>query len=123
MHCCLIDASKAFDTVDHTLLFEKLMKKNMPTSIIRFLITWYSTQQLTVCWNGAVSRPFGTLDSVCQGDVLSPLLFPYTWMIYWLTCLVLELVATTLGMFVGALAYAHDLTLLAPCTMPNATTV
>ena len=34
VHCCLIDASKAFDTVDHTLLFEKLMKKNMPTSII-----------------------------------------------------------------------------------------
>ena len=75
VHCCLIDASKAFDTVDHTLLFEKLMKKNMPTSIIRFLINWYSTQQLTVRWNGAVSRPFGTLNGVRQGGVLSPLLF------------------------------------------------
>jgi len=69
----------------------------MPTSIIRFLINWYSTQQLTVRWNGAVSRPFGTLNGVCQGGVLSPLLFPYTWMIYWLTYLVLELVATTWG--------------------------
>ena len=109
MHCCLIDTSKAFDTVDHTLLFEKLMKKNMPTSIIRFLINWYSTQQLTVRWNGAVSRPFGTLNGVRQGGVLSPLLFSL-----YLDDLLADLSSAGIGchymgMFVGALAYADDL--------------
>ena len=109
MHCCLIDSSKAFDTVDHTLLFEKLMKKNTSASIIRFLINWYSTQQLTVRWNGAVSRPFGTLNGVRQGGVLSPLLFSL-----YLDDLLADLSSAGIGchymgMFVGALAYADDL--------------
>jgi len=75
VHCCLIDGSNAFDTVDHISYLKNLVKKNMPTSIIRLLINWYSTLQLTVRWNRAVSRPFGTLNSVRQGGVLSPLLF------------------------------------------------
>jgi len=75
------------------------MKKNMPTSIIRFLINWYSIQQLTIPWNEVVSRPFSTLSSVRQSGVLSPLLFS----LYLDDLLadhdlqVLELVATTWG--------------------------
>ena len=64
VHCCLLDASKAFDTVDHSLLFEKLIKRNMPLPIVKFLVNWYSTQLLSVCWNGTLSRPFGTINGV-----------------------------------------------------------
>jgi len=44
-----------------------------------------------------------------------PCFFPYTWMIYWLTYLSSAGIGCHyMGMFVGALAYADDLTLLAP---------
>ena len=39
---CFLDASKAFDLVDHDILFEDLMKRGLPLEIIRFL--------LCVCW-------------------------------------------------------------------------
>ena len=43
---CLVDASKAFDTVDHTLLLEKLLKRGLRICVVRFLLTWYQTQRL-----------------------------------------------------------------------------
>ena len=33
---CFLDASKAFDMVDHGILFETLMKRGLPLPIIRF---------------------------------------------------------------------------------------
>ena len=61
-----------------------------------------------------MSRPFGTLNGVRQGGVLSPLLFSL-----YLDDLLAGLSSAGIcchyiGMFVGALAYADDLTLLAP---------
>ena len=33
-----LDASKTFDMIDHWLLFNKLLDRNMPLSIIRILV-------------------------------------------------------------------------------------
>ncbi len=33
VYACLIDASKAFDTVDHRILFDKLLERNMPNPL------------------------------------------------------------------------------------------
>ena len=57
-----------------------------------------------------MSRPFGTLNGVRQGGVLSPLLFSL-----YLDDLLADLSSAGIGchymgMFVGALAYADDLT-------------
>ena len=41
---CFLDASKAFDLVDHDILFEALMKRGLPLAIIRFLLSWYKTK-------------------------------------------------------------------------------
>ena len=58
---CLIDASKAFDTVDHTLLLEKLIARNLPT---RFILSWYQSQQVRVRWKAALSEPFSVTRGV-----------------------------------------------------------
>ena len=45
---CLIDATKVFDTVDHYVLLEKLKCKNLPVCVIKFLLSWYRSQQAQV---------------------------------------------------------------------------
>ena len=69
---CLVDASKAFDTVDHTLLLEKLLKRDLPLCVIRFLLTLYQTQCLRVSWNGVQSDAFPVSRTVQQGGEFLP---------------------------------------------------
>ena len=46
MHCgssvcsCFLDASKAFDQVDHVILFKKLIARNLPPVITHLLLSW-----------------------------------------------------------------------------------
>ena len=70
-----LDASKAFDKVNHWLLFDKLLKRGIPKLIVRFLITWYSTQTFAVKWCNFISNPFNVSNGVRQGGILSPKLF------------------------------------------------
>ena len=75
----------------------------------------YTHQSLRVKWGGTLSKQFSVLNGVKQGGVLSPILFAvYT------DGLLERLKYTGVGChmgsrFVGALAYADDITLLAPC--------
>ena len=46
VYACLFDASKAFDLVDHCVLFKKLLERNMPKPLVRLLLRWYKTQHL-----------------------------------------------------------------------------
>ena len=55
----LIDASKAFDTVDHYVLFKKLLTRGIPIPIARFrLHGTYHSQLVCVRWNGTDSAKF-----------------------------------------------------------------
>ena len=70
-----IFASKAYDGVNHSLLFEKLRSRGTPTCFIRLLKHWYSTQTMRVRWANYVSEAFTVSNGVRQGGVLSPYLF------------------------------------------------
>ena len=63
---CFLDASKAFDRVDHSVRFEKLLKRNLPPCIVRTLLTWYSCQKATVKWNSCYSSKFPVTNGVRQ---------------------------------------------------------
>lgn len=111
---CLIDASKAFDLVDHRILFNKLLQRNMPKPLVRLLLHWYKSQQLCVRWMGRTSECFQVSNGVRQGGVLSPLLFTI-----YIDTLLESLQASGRGchwdsLYAGAFCYADDLTILAP---------
>ena len=48
VHGCFLDASKAFDLVDHGLLFQKLIDHGLPLPVVRFLSSWYRSQLMEV---------------------------------------------------------------------------
>ena len=45
-----LDASKAFDLVNHEILFRRLLDKGLPVHLVRFFMTWYKDQQMNVRW-------------------------------------------------------------------------
>jgi hypothetical protein len=75
VYMCFMDASKAFDTVNHWVLFDKLINRGMPHPVVRLLVEWYSKQECYVKWAGHVSSSFNISNGVRQGGVLSPKLF------------------------------------------------
>ena len=72
---CYLDATKAFDRVNHWLPFKKLLDRNMPLHIVRLLVCWYRTQRFNVQWGGCSSKGFSAANGVPQGGILSPWLF------------------------------------------------
>ena len=73
MFICYLDASKAFDRINHNVLFAKL--KNVPCYITRLLLCIYVNQNIYVKWNSLLSTPFCASNGIRQGSVLSPYLF------------------------------------------------
>lgn len=75
VYLCFMDASKAFDKVNHYHLFNKLIKRGLPALVIRLLMFWYSTQEFLVRWCNSVSPSFTVSNGVRQGGILSPYLY------------------------------------------------
>jgi hypothetical protein len=72
---CFLDASKAFDRVNHWVLFDKLIRRNVPLAIVRILCYWYRSQEIVVKWGNCTSKSFRVINGVRQGSILSPRLF------------------------------------------------
>ena len=70
-----LDASKAFDRVNHSILFSKLISRNVPMIFIRLLQFWYKNQAMKVRWGNVTSNSINVSNGVRQGGVLSPYLF------------------------------------------------
>ena len=70
-----LDISKAFDKVNHYSLFCKLMNRNTPVEFINVLANWYSRCSYCIRINMTLSHTFRTMSDVCQGGILSPVLF------------------------------------------------
>jgi hypothetical protein len=75
VYVCFLDASKAFDKVNHWTLFMKLLDRKMPLIIVRLLLVWYRSQNFIIQWGNNLSDPFKVCNGVRQGGILSPFLF------------------------------------------------
>ena len=111
---CFLDASKAFDHVDHTLLFEKLLQRHLSPVVVRILLAWYTDQRAGILWNGSLSHKFSISNGLWQGGVLSPILFTV-----YMDDLLVELERQGVDCvwkhhFAGAVCYADDTAQIAP---------
>ena len=114
--CTLLDATKAFDRVEYVKLFKLLMGRDISSVSRRLLLNMYTCHGKRIAWNGVCSDSFFVLNGVKQGDVFSTVLF-----CIYLDGLLCSLAESNVGcyicyVFVGALAYADDIVLLAPST-------
>ena len=72
---CLMDMTKAFDLVRHSVLFKKLISAGLSLIFVRVLMFFYINQVANVRWNGMFSDIFSMKNGVRQGAVLSALLY------------------------------------------------
>ena len=55
MFLCFLDASKAFDRINHGKLFKKMADRGIPLYLIRILVFWYAHQTMMVRWGSSMS--------------------------------------------------------------------
>jgi hypothetical protein len=75
VYSCFLDASKAFDRVNHWTLFNKLVNRGVPSIFVRIIMYWYQTQMFQIKWGSHLSICFNVSNGVRQGGILSPYLF------------------------------------------------
>jgi len=71
---CSLDLEKAFDRLDHKMLYCELMERNVPIFYIRLLSNWYGKLYSSVVWAGVNSLIFSVCTGVQQGGILSPII-------------------------------------------------
>ena len=72
VRCILIDYSKAFDSINHPILFQKLLQLNIPPNVLLWIINFLSSR------TQAVSGWLLITQSIIQGSGIGP----YLYMIY-----------------------------------------
>ena len=118
VYICFIDLSKAFDRLNHNVLFTKLLEREVPHIVVRLLKTWYATQQFSIQWGNCKSSAFNVTNGVRQGGILSPIMFNVC-----MDSLSQRLLDLNIGCHMNNVCYNHliyadDTALLAPS--PNA---
>jgi hypothetical protein len=107
-----IDASKAFDRINHYKLFSLLISKGLPYVFVMLIINWYSKLVVSVKWNNSLSSQWHVTSGVRQGGILSPILFN-VYVDKFITSLrSLGLGCYYHGLYIGCLMYADDMLLL-----------
>ncbi|CAL8125005.1 unnamed protein product [Orchesella dallaii] len=113
VYLCYLDATKAFDYVDHGILLQKLRKRGIDDDTLGLFRYWFCSQTFVCRWNDVISSTFPVHRGVRQGGIASA----YFFAIY-MDDLCVKLARTGLGCHVGArpcnyLCYADDFCLLA----------
>ena len=74
---CFIDYAKAFDCMDHNILWKILKEMGIPDHLTYLLRNLYACQEATVRTGHGTTDCFQILKGVRQGCILSPCLFNF----------------------------------------------
>ena len=69
------DSSKAFDTVDHNILFDKLNSYNIKSNSLKWFLNYLSNRKQFVQAGAIKTSSLNIICGVPQGSILGPLLF------------------------------------------------
>lgn len=75
VRCILIDYSKAFDTINHEILFAKLRTLSIPQLIKQWIMNFLTGRTQAVVTEGTTSNWLPISRSIVQGSGLGPMLF------------------------------------------------
>ena len=75
VRCLLIDFSKAFDSINHLILLQKLKDLNIPPNIFNWIANFLSGRTQSVKLDGKQSTWLPITQSIVQGSGLGPVLF------------------------------------------------
>jgi len=114
VYAAFLDASKAFDKVNHGKLFRKLLSNGTPVCIVRLLWHWYSEQTINVSWGYSLSTNIKVKNGVRQGSLLSPLLFNVYLCALSKRLNSLEVGCKIASLVLNHLLYADDIVLISP---------
>ena len=71
----LLDASKAFDQIECSTLFNNLCSRNMCPVTLRLIINMYISQKMKVIFSNVLSGQFTVKNGIRQRGVLSSISF------------------------------------------------
>ena len=111
----VLDCTKASNLCKFSILFTRILEKEVPPIVVRCLMSMYMDQHGWVKWGNVRSDKFTIKNGTRQGAILSPVF----WAVY-CDLMIQELRqlgvgAHVAGMFMGVACYADDVVLIAPC--------
>ena len=75
LYCAFVDYRKAFDSIQHALLWDKLLKMNVGGKVLNIIQDMYKKTKLCVKHMRTYSHFFSSNIGLLQGENLSPVLF------------------------------------------------
>ena len=117
VYTCFLDASKAYDRVNHWTLFRKLLNRSINILIVRMLLYWYTKQELCIKWGVEMSPYFTISNGVRQGGILTPSLIA-VYMDDLSSLLNMSRIRCPIDdVCINHVFYEDDLCLMAPCAI------
>ena len=107
VHCLCIDFSKAFDTINHQILLDKISKLHFHPAIVSLISSFLFSRTQSTYMNYVTSSPLSITRSIVQGSGLGPILY-----------IIYTLDLETLNNCNKLCLYADDTSLLVPQHSP-----
>ena len=114
VYMCSLDAEKAFDSCNWSILFEKLYyEKKVPLPVVNVLKSLYVNGTYQVLYNGHLSYKFNASQGVFQGSILSPHFYnSYTQELLETIRSSANIGTSIYNTYTGIVAYADDIILM-----------